>query len=39
MRSLILDEEGKKVIDGDVMLPTKVLIKMIQVVVETLGKF
>jgi hypothetical protein len=39
MRSLILDEEGNKVIDGDVMLPTKVLIKMIQVVVETLGKF
>jgi hypothetical protein len=39
MRSLILDEKGNKVIEGDMMLPTKVLIKMIQIVVESLGKF
>jgi hypothetical protein len=39
MRSLILDEQGNKVIEGEMMLPTKVLIRMIQVVVESLGKF
>lgn len=38
VRTLILDEEGKQVIDNDVMLPTKVLLPIIQKIVETLGK-
>lgn len=38
VRELILDEEGKVVIQGDVMLPTQILIRVIQKVVETLGK-
>lgn len=38
VRTLILDEEGKQVIDGEVMIPTKVLLKMIQAIVESLGK-
>lgn len=38
VRGLILDEEGKEVIKGDVMLPTQILIRIIQKVVETLGK-
>ena len=38
VRSLILDEEGKEVIKDDVMLPTRILIRVIQKVVETLGK-
>jgi len=36
--NLILDENGKVVIQGDVMLPTQILIRIIQKVVETLGK-
>lgn len=36
--NLILDENGKIVIQGDVMLPTQILIRIIQKVVETLGK-
>ena len=38
VRGLILDEEGKEVIKDDVMLPTRILIRVIQKVVETLGK-
>lgn len=38
VRTLILDEDGKQVIDGDKMLPTKVLLPLIQKIVETLGK-
>jgi hypothetical protein len=38
VRTLILDENGKKVIEDDVMLPTKVLLPMIALIVETLGK-
>lgn len=38
VRNLILDEDGKVVIQGDNMLPTQILIRIIQKVVETLGK-
>jgi hypothetical protein len=38
VRELILDEEGKVVIKDDIMLPTQILIRVIQKVVETLGK-
>ena len=38
VRTLILDEDGKQVIDGDRMLPTRVLLPLIQKIVETLGK-
>ena len=38
VKDLILDEEGKVVIKDDVMLPTQILIRIIQKVVETLGK-
>lgn len=38
VRTLILDEEGNEVIQGDVMLPTGVLVKAIGKIVEALGK-
>lgn len=38
VRTLILDENGKEVIKGDVMLPSTVLIRVISKIVETLGK-
>jgi hypothetical protein len=38
VKELILDEDGKVVIQGDVMLPTQILIRIISKVVETLGK-
>jgi len=38
VKTLILDENGKEVITGDVMIPTQILIRIIQKVVETLGK-
>lgn len=38
VRTMILDENGKQVIDGDVMLPTRILLEMIQLIVEKLGK-
>lgn len=38
VKDLILDEEGKVVIKDGVMLPTQILIRIIQKVVETLGK-
>jgi hypothetical protein len=38
VRSLILDEAGEQVVKGDIMLPTQILIRIIQKIVETLGK-
>jgi hypothetical protein len=38
MRTLILDEEGRQVIVGEVTLPTQILIKAIAKLVDTLGK-
>lgn len=38
VKTLILDEDAKEVITGDVMLPTGVLLKVIGKVVELLGK-
>lgn len=38
VKTLILDENGKEVITNDDMLPTQLLIKIIQRVTETLGK-
>ena len=38
VRKLILDENGKQVIDGDQILPTSVFLKIIKKIVETLGK-
>lgn len=38
IQKLILSEEGKPIIDGENILPTHVMIKAIQTVVETLGK-
>jgi len=38
IRPLILDEKGKPIIDGDVMLPSDVLIAAIAKIVERLGK-
>ena len=38
VRTLILDEDGKEVINGDTILPTVVLTKAIGKIVETLGK-
>lgn len=38
VKDLILDEKGQVVIKDDVMLPTAILIRVIQKVIETLGK-
>jgi hypothetical protein len=38
VRTLILDEDGKQVIQGDKMLPSKILIEAIGKIVELLGK-
>jgi hypothetical protein len=38
VKELVLDEEGKPVIHDDIVLPNNVLMKAINVVVETLGK-
>lgn len=38
VRTLILDENGKQIIDGENMLPVNVLIKAIAKIVEKLGK-
>ncbi|CAB4154627.1 hypothetical protein UFOVP647_16 [uncultured Caudovirales phage] len=38
MRKLILDEKGKEIIQGEVMLPSNVLLKVIAKIVELLGK-
>jgi hypothetical protein len=38
VKELLLDEEGKQIINDDVVLPTNVLMKAITTVIETLGK-
>ena len=38
VRTLILDEEGKQIIKGEIMLPTDVLIAAIAKITSTLGK-
>jgi hypothetical protein len=38
VRTLILDENGKQIIDGENMLPSGLLIKAIGKIVEKLGK-
>lgn len=38
VRTLILDEDGKEIIKGDTMIPSKALIAVISKIVETLGK-
>jgi hypothetical protein len=38
VRTLLLDEQGKEIIQGDLMLPSQVLIKAISKIVDTLGK-
>lgn len=38
IKKLILDEDGKEIINNDNMLPSNVLIKVIGKVVESLGK-
>jgi hypothetical protein len=38
VKTLILDEDAKPIIKEDLMLPTKLLMAVIQKVVETLGK-
>ena len=37
-KELILDEKGKEIIKGDTMMPTNILIKVVQKVTERLGK-
>jgi hypothetical protein len=38
VRTMILDEKGKQVIQGEDMLPTNILVRIVAKVVETLGK-
>ena len=38
VRTLILDEEGKEIIQGDMMLPSNILLKAIAKIVDLLGK-
>jgi hypothetical protein len=38
VKELVLDEEGKPVLNNDVSLPTNVMMKVIAKVVEGLGK-
>jgi hypothetical protein len=38
VRTLILDENGKQIIEGDKMLPSHLLVKVIEKIVERLGK-
>lgn len=38
LRTLILDENGKQVIVGEVMIPTKVLVAAMSAITEMLGK-
>lgn len=38
VRDLILDEKGKPVLNNDVSLPTKVMMRVITKIVEMLGK-
>lgn len=38
IRTLILDEDGKQVINNEVMVPSSILLKMIEKLISTLGK-
>jgi hypothetical protein len=38
VKTLILDENGKQIIDGENMLPSHLLVKVIEKIVERLGK-
>ena len=38
VKALVLDEEGKPVLDGENSLPTKVMMRVITKVIEGLGK-
>ena len=38
VNAMVLDEEGERVLQGENMLPTNVMTKVIGKVVETLGK-
>jgi len=38
VRDLVLDEEGKPVINNETLLPSKVMLKVIAAVIEKLGK-
>jgi hypothetical protein len=39
VKELVMDENGIKIIDGGSTIPTKILMKVITKVVESLGKF
>ena len=39
VKDLVMDENGVKIIDGGSTIPTKILMKVITKVVESLGKF
>jgi hypothetical protein len=38
VKELVLDEDGKPIVRGDNVLPTDVLMKAINLVIETVGK-
>jgi hypothetical protein len=38
VNEMVLDEEGNPIVQGDIVLPTHVMTKVIGKVVETLGK-
>lgn len=38
VKTLILDENGKMIIDGEAMLPSALLIRVISKITESLGK-
>jgi len=38
LRTLILDEDGEQVIQGDIMIPTNILIASMTAITEMLGK-
>jgi hypothetical protein len=38
VNSMVLDEEGKQIAQGELVFPTNVMMKIINRVVETLGK-
>ncbi len=39
VKELVLDEEGKPVLEKDATLPTKIMMRVITKIVEGLGKF
>jgi hypothetical protein len=38
VKTLVLDEEGKPILDGENSLPTKIMMRVITKVIEGLGK-